>query len=283
MEHTADISSIKRLERTAHGRMLAGVCGGLGRYFDLSPTFYRLGFVVLTLLGGAGILVYLAAVLVIPAEDKQESIAAEALAERRDRPWSLIGLGLVGAALAVLLARATLWPVAGGGWFVILLLGLGVLWASRGTSRARVFLRVVIAAFAVLVLAAIAMFSIALAWFDVSFSKGVGDRIYQPASAADLKHTYALGVGNLDLDLRNLQPVTTTTTVHANLGVGKLHITVPRNLPIAVHAHAKVGQLDILQQHEGGRDVDLSTPGGALLVIDAKVGAGQIDVERLSR
>jgi phage shock protein PspC (stress-responsive transcriptional regulator) len=283
MEHTADISSIKRLERTAHGRMLAGVCGGLGRYFDLSPTFYRLGFVVLTLLGGAGILVYLAAVLVIPAEDKQESIAAEALAERRDRPWSLIGLGLVGAALAVLLARATLWPVAGGGWFVILLLGLGVLWASRGTSRARVFLRIVIAAFAVLVLAAIAMFSIALAWFDVSFSKGVGDRIYQPASAADLKHTYALGVGNLDLDLRNLQPVTTTTTVHANLGVGKLHITVPRNLPIAVHAHAKVGQLDILQQHEGGRDVDLSTPGGALLVIDAKVGAGQIDVERLSR
>jgi phage shock protein PspC (stress-responsive transcriptional regulator) len=283
MEHTADISSIKRLERTAHGRMLAGVCGGLGRYFDLSPTFYRLGFVVLTLLGGAGILVYLAAVLVIPAEDKQESIAAEALAERRDRPWSLIGLGLVGAALAVLLARATLWPVAGGGWFVILLLGLGVLWASRGTSRARVFLRVVIAAFAALVLAAIAMFSIALAWFDVSFSKGVGDRIYQPASAADLKHTYALGVGSLELDLRNLQPVTTTTTVHAKLGVGKLHITVPRNLPIAVNAHAKVGQLDILQQHEGGRNVDLSTPGGALLVIDAKVGAGQIDVERLSR
>src|SRR5437588_700546 len=65
METTADIPSIKRLERPASGRVLAGVCAGLGRYFDLSPTFYRLGFVVLTLLGGAGILVYLAAVAAI--------------------------------------------------------------------------------------------------------------------------------------------------------------------------------------------------------------------------
>jgi phage shock protein PspC (stress-responsive transcriptional regulator) len=283
MEHTADISSIKRLERASHGRMIAGVCGGLGRYFNLSPTFYRLGFVVLTLVGGAGILVYLAAVLVIPAEDKEESIAAEALAERRDKPWPLIGLGLVGAALAVLLARATLWPVTGGGWFVILLLGLGVLWASRGASRGRVLLRIVIATFTVLVLAAVAMFSIALAWFDVSFSKGVGDRVYQPASASELKHTYALGVGNLELDLTHLQPVTTTTAIHAKLGVGKLHIIVPRDLPVAVDAHAKVGQLDVLQQHEGGHNIDVSTPGRALLVIDAKVGAGQVDVERVTR
>ena len=34
--------------------MVAGVCGGLGRYFDVNPTFYRVGFVVLALLGGAG-------------------------------------------------------------------------------------------------------------------------------------------------------------------------------------------------------------------------------------
>jgi hypothetical protein len=141
----------------------------------------------------------------------------------------------------------------------------------------------VIATFTVLVLAAVAMFSIALAWFDVSFSKGVGDRVYQPASASALKHTYALGVGNLELDLTHLQPVTTTTTIHAKLGVGKLHIIVPRDLPVAVDAHAKVGQLDVLQQHEGGHNIDVSTPGRALLVIDAKVGAGQVNVERVTR
>jgi phage shock protein PspC (stress-responsive transcriptional regulator) len=41
--------------------MLAGVCGGLARYFGIHPAFYRVGFVVLTLIGGAGILIYLAA------------------------------------------------------------------------------------------------------------------------------------------------------------------------------------------------------------------------------
>src|SRR3954470_19205577 len=100
-------SEVKRLERSSN-RVVAGVSGGLGRYFDLNPAVFRLGFVVLTLLGGAGILVYLAAVLVIPVEGRDQSIAAQVLAERRDRPAPLIGLGLAGVALAVLLSRGDL-------------------------------------------------------------------------------------------------------------------------------------------------------------------------------
>lgn len=280
MEHTADISSIKRLERPTGGRVLAGVCAGLGRYFNLSPSFYRLGFVILTLLGGAGVLVYLAAVLVIPAEDKEQSLAAEALAERRDKPWGVIGLGLVAVAIAVLLARATLWPVAGGGWLVV---GLVIFWASRSGSRGRFLVRALVGTLVLLLLAAVAAFSIAISWFDVSFSKGVGDRVYQPAAASELQHTYALGVGSLDIDLTHLQPITKTTTVHAKLGVGKLHVTIRPDQAVAVNAHAKVGQLNVLRQYEGGHNVDLSTPGGgALLVIDANVGAGQVDVERVT-
>ena len=61
--------------------MVAGVCGGLGRYFDVNPTFYRVGFVVLALLGGAGILIYGAAVLVMPDEGRDESIVEEAFRE----------------------------------------------------------------------------------------------------------------------------------------------------------------------------------------------------------
>jgi phage shock protein PspC (stress-responsive transcriptional regulator) len=283
MEHTADITHVKRLERPTAGRMFAGVCAGLGRYFNLSPAFYRLGFVILTLLGGAGLLVYLAAVLVIPAEDRESSIAAEALAERRDRPWPLIGVGLVGAAVAVLLARATLWPVAGGGWFLILLVGLGVLWASRGRTRGRIFVRVLVATFVTLLITAIAAVSIAIAWFDVSLSDGVGDQTYKPAAVTDLRPSYDLGVGDLALDLTNLGPVTEPTTIHTRVGVGEIRITLPEGLPVAVDAHAKVGQLDVLDQHHGGRDVGLSNQGAARLVIDAKVGAGRIHVERTPR
>lgn len=280
MENIADTPSIKRLERSSSDRVLAGVCGGLGRYFDLSPAFYRLGFVVLTLLGGAGILVYLAAVLVIPQEGKPESLAEEALANRREKPWPLVGLGLAAVALAVLLARAAIWPVAGGGWIVLLILGLGILWVSRGGSRGRKLLRAVAATTATLLALAIATVAIGLAWFDVGLSDGVGTRVYQPATASELHSTYKLGVGSLRLDLSQIGPITHETTVHADLGVGQIRVIVPPTMRVAVNAHAKVGQLDILSNHEGGHNASLSTGSGSLLVIDAHVGAGQVEVER---
>src|SRR5687767_6609841 len=125
-ENITHTQSTKRLERSSSDRVIAGVSAGLGRYFDLNPTFFRLGFVVLTLLGGAGILIYLAAVLVLPEEGKEQSIAAETLAARRERPWPLVGLGLAAVALAVLLSRAAIWPAAGLGWVLVLLAGLAI-------------------------------------------------------------------------------------------------------------------------------------------------------------
>src|SRR5262249_42461362 len=152
-------------------RILAGVAGGLGRYFDLNPTFFRIGFVVLTLLGGAGVLVYLAAVLVIPDEGKQDSIAAEVLRPRRERPWPVVGVGFAVVALLVLLSRATFWPVAGAGWVLVLLAGLAILWtfdARRGGRRARVLVRALVALAAIAVAAAVAAIVLAFSVFNVS-------------------------------------------------------------------------------------------------------------------
>jgi phage shock protein PspC (stress-responsive transcriptional regulator) len=64
-EHTTHISEIRRLQRSRSDRMLAGVSGSLARYFEIHPAVLRVGFVVLTLLGGAGILIYAAAALVM--------------------------------------------------------------------------------------------------------------------------------------------------------------------------------------------------------------------------
>jgi phage shock protein PspC (stress-responsive transcriptional regulator) len=158
---------VKRLERSSSSRVVAGVSGGLGRYFDLNPAVFRLGFVVLTLLGGAGLLVYLTAVLVIPDEGKDASIAAEVLAERRDRPWPLVGLGLIGVATLVLISRGELWPSAGAGWFLLLVGGLVILWTSSRGSRGR---RIAIAATVTLtlLLAAAITAAVAFAWFKVA-------------------------------------------------------------------------------------------------------------------
>lgn len=61
---------MKQLYRTIQERMLGGVCGGLGKYFDIDPTVIRLFWVVVTVLSvGTGILVYLLAWIIIPEED----------------------------------------------------------------------------------------------------------------------------------------------------------------------------------------------------------------------
>src|SRR5476649_2106587 len=115
---TAHSDQIKRLERSTSESMVAGVAGGLGRYFELNPAVFRLGFAILTLVGGVGVLVYLAAVLVIPLEGNERSLAADVLAQRRDRPWPVVGLGLAGVALVLLLSRASI--ASGAGWTVAL-------------------------------------------------------------------------------------------------------------------------------------------------------------------
>ncbi len=63
------------LRRPIEDRMLAGVCSGLGRFFGIDPTLVRIGWVLLILLGGSGVLAYLLAWAIIPDEAGQRSIA----------------------------------------------------------------------------------------------------------------------------------------------------------------------------------------------------------------
>ena len=50
---------MKKLYRSETDRKLAGVCGGLGEYFDIDPVIFRIIFVVLLFMGGFGFLLYL--------------------------------------------------------------------------------------------------------------------------------------------------------------------------------------------------------------------------------
>lgn len=59
----------KKLYRSRTDKMIAGVCGGLGRYLGIDPTLVRLLFVLLVLLGvGSGLLIYLILMVVVPLE-----------------------------------------------------------------------------------------------------------------------------------------------------------------------------------------------------------------------
>jgi phage shock protein C len=56
----------KKLYRSRENRMIAGVCGGLGEYFEIDPTLIRLAVVFFSLWWGGGILLYLLAWFIIP-------------------------------------------------------------------------------------------------------------------------------------------------------------------------------------------------------------------------
>lgn len=281
-EYTTQPIATKRLERPASGRLLAGVAAGLGRYFDLSPAFFRLGFVVLTLLGGSGVLLYLAALLIIPEEGKDNSIAADALENRRERPGRVIALGLVAIALFVLISHAAFWPAAGAGWVLILIAGLVILWlydARKGDRRSRRLVKWLVGIVVVALVATVATVVTALAWFHVSPGAGIGDRYETPTTIAQLHSSYHLGIGNLRIDLSQLPPVTEETHVKARVDIGHLEIVVGPNMPVDVRAHAKAGRVDVFQQQDSGRNATLET-GSGQLVIDATVGAGRVEVVR---
>ena len=58
----------KKLYRIPDNGMIAGVCAGLGEYLNADPTIIRLVFVLLTLAGFSGVLIYLIMMLIVPVK-----------------------------------------------------------------------------------------------------------------------------------------------------------------------------------------------------------------------
>jgi len=57
---------IKKLYRSERDRKIAGVCGGIGEYFDVDSSLLRLLWLILVLLGGVGVVAYIIAMIIIP-------------------------------------------------------------------------------------------------------------------------------------------------------------------------------------------------------------------------
>jgi phage shock protein PspC (stress-responsive transcriptional regulator) len=73
----------ERLHRSRRNRMVAGVAAGMADYFDVDPTLVRIGFAVLTLMGGLAVPLYVAGWLLIPEEGAELSMAEDLLARER--------------------------------------------------------------------------------------------------------------------------------------------------------------------------------------------------------
>jgi phage shock protein PspC (stress-responsive transcriptional regulator) len=114
----------RRLTRTPNNKVIAGVAGGLGAYFDVDPLLFRVGFIALTFVGGTGLLAYLVAWFLTPLPTEPVSRGERFLARVGGAPPWLAILLLVVAAI-VLAGSVTAWD--GGVLWALALIALGVL------------------------------------------------------------------------------------------------------------------------------------------------------------
>jgi phage shock protein C len=105
------------LRRSSEDKVLAGVCGGLGRYLGIDPVLLRIAAVVLALANGLGVIAYVIAWIVIP-EERAGQPAAGARPPRQETGRLVLGGSLVVLGLVLLLDRLApdlqrlFWPLA---------------------------------------------------------------------------------------------------------------------------------------------------------------------------
>jgi phage shock protein C len=115
----------RRLYRSRTDRMLGGVAGGLGDYFDVDPVLVRLAWVALAF-AGIGVVAYIVAWIIVPEEPlahegvSERPTAAPAARRGNDRTGARIVFGSVLIAVGGLLLldwvvpdlNRVLWPLA---------------------------------------------------------------------------------------------------------------------------------------------------------------------------
>lgn len=261
------IADHKTLYRPKDGRWLGGVAEGLARYFDISATVYRIAFVALAFAGGTGVVLYVAAWLVIPEEGADESIAAAELTKHRGHPRRLLGFALLGAIALAVLSSIHVWPSPGNFWVLAALLIAALAW-----WRGRVALGIVAAVLVVLVAGL-------LLAVRVPVFAGVGSRSYDT-----LHSKYTLGIGDLEIDLANTELPKGQTFVKATVGIGNLRVFVPVNATVDVNGRVQAGDVVVLGHEDNGTRVHSHvierTGSGRVLVLDLKTGLGKVSVER---
>ncbi len=112
---------------------------------------------------------------------------------------------------------------------------------------------------------------------------GIGERLFRPTSIEGETPSYNLGIGDLVVDLRELDIEDgSQVTVKVKMGIGHVVVYVPTDVDVMVTGDLDVGELIILDEFESGlrnklaveRDVD----GDALLTVELEMGIGQAEV-----
>jgi len=199
----------------------------------------------------------------------------------------------------LLLLRAVGWLVAL--WFLAAAVIGGVFWAT-GALHVHLPLLPVVTSIAALgtlgftlvrsrrvaaVVGAVALLLVptALAAALTRVDGQAGHRSVTPVALADLERSYRHAAGVFELDLSRLPLPAGTTPVHISMGAGKIDVTVPWDAEIVASASVGAGTFELFGNRQTGVNLKGRThsngqPGGPVLDISGRAGAGEIVVER---
>lgn len=116
-----NLRNYERLRRSTTDRKIAGVAGGLGRHLNIDPTVLRVLFVVLALFGGAGLVLYGVAWLIVPEEGTERSVI-------QTSPGTRNAVLIVVGVIAALLVIGDSWDGVGFPWPLAIIAVVIVVW-----------------------------------------------------------------------------------------------------------------------------------------------------------
>jgi phage shock protein PspC (stress-responsive transcriptional regulator) len=278
-----------QLRRSRTDKILGGVNGGLAEYTGIDALLWRVGFVALTLAGGAGVVVYLLLWLLMPAGPPA---GADAPAARRERPPLGPRSPVPGITIAVLLillgamamfSNFSPWEIHPRGYFGMALLVVGVGLVASAFATGRTARGGLIALGVVLSLGLAAAASEPWEGTDGR----VGDRTYSPGSAAAVQDSYRGDVGDVTLDLTRIDvgddgPVST----RIRNGAGDVQVIVPLDADVQLTVDSGLGAVDAFGEGDtdgyfagrgAGAWVDDGVPDVHLIIHN---GLGDVEVSR---
>ena len=143
----------------------------------------------------------------------------------------------------------------------------------RGRARGLIFAGMILAPWLILS---------PLAEFDLN--SGIGERQVRLSEVTEIAPTYEMAIGELVIDLRQVDFAGQTVEIEASLGIGSLRVLVPDDVGVEVDTEVGIGETTVFGSSRAGfaRDLDVSRAGTGILILNAQTLVGEVDVSALT-